>query len=103
MRAPPTGPRAKRSGRTATTAFRTLTFRYTLMLVTFTTVVRLTTTLLTKRGPPQPTQVGRPTKGSRAPPGHSGCRPLPPPQLTPGTPIATRTLGVPKNATSAGA
>ena len=58
-RASPTGPRPKRSGRTATTAFRTWTFRYTLMLVTLTTVVRWMTTLLTTRGPPQPPHQGR--------------------------------------------
>src|SRR4026209_2408474 len=57
MRASATGPRPKRSGRTATTAFRTLTLRYTFTLVTLTTAVRLITTLLITRGPPPPVAV----------------------------------------------
>src|SRR4029453_19632248 len=39
---------------TSTTALCTWTFLYTVMLVTFTTVVGLTTSSLTTRGPPQP-------------------------------------------------
>ena len=97
------GPAPKRSGRTATTAFRTLTFRYTLMLVTFTTVVRLTTTLSTTRGPPQPPHQARPTKPGRP---HHGTHGSPQPsatQLTKGAPMETRMPGAPKKATSAGA
>src|SRR6266849_6871232 len=103
MRASPTGPRPKRSGRTATTAFCTLTFRYTLILVTLTTVVRLMTTLLTTRGPPQPPHQARPTKPGRP---HHGTHGSPQPsatQLTKGAPMLTRMPGAPKKATSAGA
>ncbi|HSE93034.1 MAG TPA: hypothetical protein VLF19_06985, partial [Methylomirabilota bacterium] len=42
----------------------TRTWRYTVMFVTF-TVVRLTTTLLTTRGPPHPAQVATPTNPGR--------------------------------------
>jgi hypothetical protein len=61
MRASWMGLRPKCSWLTATTALWTLTFRYTLMVLTLTTVVWLTTTLLTMRGPPQPLHDGRPT------------------------------------------
>jgi hypothetical protein len=103
MRASWTGPRPKRSGRTATTALLTLTLRYTVTLLTFTTVLRLTTTLLTTRGPPQPPHQGRPTKPAGP---HHGTQGSPQPsatQLTMGDPTATRPPGAPKNATSAGA
>src|SRR5260370_21030806 len=73
------------------------------MFCTFTTVVRLTTTLLTTRGPPQPPHQARPTKPGRP---HHGTHGSPQPsatQLTNGAPMATRTPGAPKKATSAGA
>src|SRR5512144_1421843 len=73
------------------------------MLRTFTTVVRLTTTLLTMRGPPQPPHQARPTKPARP---HHGTHGSPQPsatKLTKGAPMVTRTPGAPKKATSAGA
>ena len=73
------------------------------MFVTFTTVVLLTTTLFTTRGPPQPAQCGWPTKPGRP---HHGTTGSPQPsatQLTNGVPIDTVTPGAEKNATSAGA
>src|ERR671931_717124 len=72
------------------------------MFCTFTTVVRLTTTLLTTRGPPQPAHHG-PTKRDEP---HHGTTGSPQPsatQLTNGVPTVRRTPGAPKNATRAGA
>src|SRR5215470_9225708 len=57
-----TCPWPKRSAGTPTTALVTFTLRYTVMLVTLMFVVRLTTTLLTTRGPPQPPHHATPTK-----------------------------------------
>src|SRR5258708_9809803 len=74
------------------------------MFWTLTTVVRLTTTLLTTRGPPQPPHDGTPT--NRDPP-HHGMTGSPQPsatQPTTGRPTRIAMLGpAPKKATSAGA
>jgi hypothetical protein len=72
------------------------------MLRTFTTVVRLTTTLFTTRGPPHPPHHGRPTKRGDPHHGTSGSPHPSVTQLTNGLPTVTRTPGAPKNATSAG-
>src|SRR5207302_11235964 len=72
------------------------------MLLTLTTVVRLMTTLLTTRGPPQPAHRGLPTKPAGP---HHGTTGSPQPsatQLTTGAPALTATPGAPKNATRAG-
>jgi hypothetical protein len=58
MRRPVIGPCPKRARSTATTPWGTLAFRYTVMFCTFTTVVLVTTTLFTTRGPPHPRQEG---------------------------------------------
>src|SRR5260370_21530659 len=73
------------------------------MLVTLTTVVRLTTTLLTTRGPPQPSHDGRPTNPGRPHHGTSGSPQPSATQLTTGAPTLTRIPGAPKNTTSAAA
>jgi len=84
-----TAPRPKRSAGTPTTALLTFTFRYTLMFCTFTTVVLLMTTLFTTRGPPQPCQLGAPTKprrphhGTQGSPQPSGAQYTGRPKLTP--------------------
>src|SRR5213083_1832130 len=72
------------------------------MFCTLTTVVRLTTTLLTTRGPPQPAHDGRSTKRAEPHHGTSGAPQPSATQLTNGLPTTTRTPGAPKNATSAG-
>src|SRR5262249_35825124 len=96
-------PRPNWSSRTATTAFRTVTLRYTLTWFTLMTVRRSTTTLFTTRGPPQPTHDGRPMNALRPHQGTSGSPQPRATQLTNGTPMLTRTPGAPKNATRAGA
>src|SRR2546425_11299540 len=73
------------------------------MFCTLTTVVRLTTTLLTTRGPPQPAHDGRSTKRAEPHHGTSGSPQPSATQLTNGLPTTARTPGAPKNATSAGA
>jgi hypothetical protein len=70
----------------------TVTFRYTLMFVTLTVVDRVTTTLLTTRGPPQPCHEATPTNprrphhgmtGSPQPSGAQQSGRTPMPTLTP--------------------
>src|SRR5262249_54417131 len=96
-----TRPWPKRSDATPTTAWFTCTFRYTLMFVTFTVVLRLMTVLLTTRGPAQPLHDGTPTKPWRPHHGitgspqdsgaqYRGCVPIP-------------TVTPPRKTTSAGA
>src|SRR5581483_10257000 len=95
--------RPNRSGGTATTARGTAALRYTWISFTFTTVVRLITTLFTTRGPPQPAHTGRPMNPGRP---HHGMTGSPQPsatQLTNGVPTLTRIPGALKKATSAGA
>src|SRR5262245_12308375 len=90
----------KRSEETPTTALLTLTFRYTLMLVTLTVVVLLTTTLLTTCGPPQPRHVATPTNPGRPHHGTMGSPQASGAQQTGRTPTRT---GPPRNTTRAGA
>jgi hypothetical protein len=95
-----TWPRPKRSFGTPTTALVTFTFWYTLILVTLTVVLRLTTTLLTTRGPPQPRQEATPTKPGRP---HHGMTGSPQQSGAQKTGRPTLTVTPPRKTTSAGA
>lgn len=104
-RAPVIGPLPNRSCCTATTALGTAIFLYTVIVCTLTVVVRLTTTLLTTRGPPQPPHQGRWIKPAEP---HQGMHGSPQPRATqptsgPPTLTATPDDGVPRKATRAGA
>src|SRR2546428_12890343 len=72
------------------------------MLVTLTVVVRLTTTLFTTRGPPQPPHQATPTKPGRP---HHGMTGSPPPRGAQwrGRAATATPAGPPRNTTRAGA
>src|SRR5881409_1460431 len=70
------------------------------MLVTLTVVVRLTTTLFTTRGPPQPPHQATPTNPGRP---HQGMTGSPQPSGAQCTGRAATTTGPPRKPTSAGA
>src|SRR5262249_60959913 len=90
----------RRSSDTPTTALWTWTLLYTLMLVTLTVVVRLTTTLFTTCGPPQPPHQATPTNPGRP---HQGITGSPQPSGAQCTGRTATATGPPRNTTSAGA